>query len=64
MGEAIREDVTISLANASMIAERDVGPNSHTEEARMAYGTHLIFFRTSKEAKLFISQIVSERLLI
>ena len=34
-GEAIREDVTISLANASMIAERDVGPNSHTEEARI-----------------------------
>jgi hypothetical protein len=35
VGEAIREDVTISLANTSMIAERDVGPNSHTEEARI-----------------------------
>jgi hypothetical protein len=34
VGEGIREDVTISLANASMIAERDVGPNSHTEDAR------------------------------
>jgi hypothetical protein len=35
VGEAIREDVTISLANAIVIAEREVGPNSHTEEARM-----------------------------
>jgi hypothetical protein len=35
VGEAIREDVTISLANAIMIAEREVGPNSYTEEARM-----------------------------
>lgn len=35
VAEAIRKDVTISLANASMIAEREVGPNSHTEEARI-----------------------------
>ena len=35
MGEAIREDVTISLAKASMIAEREVGPISHAEEARI-----------------------------
>ena len=36
VGEAISEDVTISLANASMIAERDVGPNSLTKEARIS----------------------------
>ena len=35
VAEAIRKDVTISLANASTIAEREVGPNSHTEEARI-----------------------------
>jgi hypothetical protein len=35
LGEAIREDVTISLANASMIAEREVGQNAHAEEARI-----------------------------
>jgi len=46
VGEAIREDVTISLANTSMIAERDVGPNSHTEEARISVwndGTKVYF---------------------
>lgn len=35
VAQAIREDVTINLANASMIAEREVGPNSHAEEARI-----------------------------
>lgn len=35
VAQAIREDVTISLANASMIAEKEIGPNSHTEEARI-----------------------------
>jgi uncharacterized membrane protein YkoI len=35
LGDTIREDVTISLANASMIAEREVGQNAHAEEARI-----------------------------
>ena len=34
-GQATREDVTINLAYASMIAEREVGPNSYTEETRI-----------------------------
>jgi len=35
LGEEIRENVKITLANATMIAEEDVGPKSHTEEARI-----------------------------
>ena len=35
LGDTIRETVTISLANASMIAEKEVGQDSHAEEARI-----------------------------
>ncbi len=34
-GDTIRETVTISLANASMIAEKEVSQDSHAEEARI-----------------------------
>jgi uncharacterized membrane protein YkoI len=35
LSQSIAENVKISLANASIIAEKEVGPNAHAEEVRI-----------------------------